>query len=257
MNVLITGGNGYIAKGLNNALKGEHQVTAITRKDFDLTEREATNLFFKDKFFDVVIHCAVTGGHRLKKDDWSVMDTNLSMYYNLLGNRERYKKFIHFGSGAELFMSEEPYGLSKNVISKSISDKENFYNIRIFGLFDENELETRFIKSNIIRYIKKEPLEILNNKTMDFFYMKDLVSLVNYYILNHDLKKEIDCCYESHPSLTEIATIINKLDLYDVDIKIHKDDFNKSYFGNYYDLPIKYVGIERGIIEVYNKLKQN
>ena len=41
MNILITGGNGYIAKSLSNNLG--FNVTSITRKDFDLTDRNITN----------------------------------------------------------------------------------------------------------------------------------------------------------------------------------------------------------------------
>ena len=257
MNVLLTGGNGYIAKGLFNALKDKYKVTPISRKDFDLTDREATNHYFKDKNFDVVIHCAVTGGSRLKKDDWEVMDKNLSMFNNLVENENCYKKLIHFGSGAELFMIDEPYGKSKKIIRNSILQKDNFFNIRLFGLFDENEMETRFIKSNIVRYINKQPIEILHNKTMDFFYMKDLVSVVNYYILNTELKKEIDCCYDYHLSLNEIASMINKLGEHVVDVNIHNDDFDKSYFGKYCNLKIEYVGLKNGISEVYNKLVKN
>jgi hypothetical protein len=39
-----------------------------------------------------------------------------------------------------------------------------------------------FIKANILRYIKKEPIQIHENKCMDFFYMEDLISVVKYYI---------------------------------------------------------------------------
>lgn len=37
MKILITGGSGYIAKGLYAGLKSLHNVTCITRSDFDLT----------------------------------------------------------------------------------------------------------------------------------------------------------------------------------------------------------------------------
>ena len=40
MNVLITGGNGYIAKSLSNNLG--FNVTSITRKDFDLIDIKQT-----------------------------------------------------------------------------------------------------------------------------------------------------------------------------------------------------------------------
>ena len=73
MNILITGGNGYIAKSLANEWDN---VTSITRKDFDLIDREATNNWFKGKYFDVVIHTAIKGGSRLQKDDSNVFYQN-------------------------------------------------------------------------------------------------------------------------------------------------------------------------------------
>jgi GDP-L-fucose synthase len=213
------------------------------------------NKFFRDKYFDVVIHCAVQGGSRLKKDSYKDMDTNLIMYYNLLQHKFCYNKLIHLGSGAELYTPESPYGLSKKIISKSISEIENFYNIRIFAIFDENELETRFIKSNIKRYVSGEPMVIHQNKYMDFFYINDLVSLINFYILNNNLPKEIDCTYHELKTLHHIANIINKLDEYKVEIKINDPELGKEYTGKFTDLGINYIGLEKGIETVYNKLK--
>ena len=103
---------------------------------------------FEGKQFDVVIHTAVVGGSRLKKEDSSILDQNLKMHYNLLDQQDKYTKFIYFGSGAEVHPNT-PYGLSKFIINQSTKDKPNFHNLRIYGVFDENEWETRFIKTNI------------------------------------------------------------------------------------------------------------
>ena len=65
MNILITGGNGYIAKSLSKSLSNS---ISITRKDFDLTDRHATNKWFEGKYFDVIIHTSVKGGSRLLVD---------------------------------------------------------------------------------------------------------------------------------------------------------------------------------------------
>ena len=80
--ILITGGNGYIAKSLYNAFKDTYDVTSISRNDFDLSSFNSLNKFFRDKYFDVVIHCAVSGGSRLKQETTTDMDANLAMYYN-------------------------------------------------------------------------------------------------------------------------------------------------------------------------------
>ena len=255
MNILITGGNGYIAKSLSSKLDN---TISITRKDLDLTDRKATNDWFCNKYFDVVIHTAVKGGSRLIKDKADVCYQNLQMFYNLLNNKHCFNKLIHFGSGAELGMPTEPYGLSKNIISKIIDSEPNFYNIRIFGVFDENELDTRFIKNSIKHYINKQPIEIHQDKLMDFFYMEDLVKLVKCYIrqgrTHHlHLPKNIDCTYETDPSLSDIANIINNLSNYKVRINIGEGK-GKDYVGCLNPLNIQWIGLEQGIKETYKKI---
>ena len=256
MKILITGANGYIGKSLHRALKPVHFVTALTRQTVDWTDAVAVKNFFESApFFDVVVHCAVAGGSRLTKDDWSIMDKNLSMYYNLLANRKRFGKLIHFGSGAETYMPKEPYGYSKKVIAKSILNQDNFYNLKIFGVFDENELDTRFIKANIKRYLDKEPIQIHKDKIMDFFYMEDLAMVVNYYIQDEAPPKEFDCVYETIHSLKGIADQINELDYYQVSIQITNEGLD-LYKSNYAaPLPIKFIGLDEGLKITYNKLK--
>ena len=252
MNILITGGNGYIAKSLYKDLKYDN-ITTITRKNFDLTDREATNKWFEGKYFDIIIHTAVVGGSRLSKDNADTFYQNIQMFYNLLNNKHCFGKLIHFGSGAELGIPNNPYGLSKKVISKIIDTEPNFYNIRIYGVFDKNELDTRFIKNNIKRYINKESIEIHQNKVMDFFYMKDLIKLVEHYISKTHLPKNIDCSYDHNHSLYDIAYIINNLSDYEVEIEVGLPGHDK-YVGEYNPIIKNYIGLEQGIKETYKKI---
>ena len=145
MKILVTGKNGFVGKNLSNQLG--YEITSIGREDFNLTDREATNNWFKDKYFDVVIHTAIVGGSRLKKDNSEVFYQNLSMFYNLLANQDKFNQLISFGSGAELGYPTDPYGLSKNIINKIIQTESKLNNIRIYGVFGKDEWDTRFIKS--------------------------------------------------------------------------------------------------------------
>jgi len=258
MRILITGVNGYIGKSLFNALKDKHKVSGINRQIVDLTDSVAVRQYFNTvDYFNVVIHCATEGASNPRSNDWNMMDNNLKMYYNLLQNKECYNKFINFGSGAEIYLLQTPYGLSKKVIANSISCKDNHFNLRIFGLFDENELETRFIKGNIKRYINKEPIQIHQNKGMDFFYMQDLIKVIEYYINENEPPKEFDCVYnKTSYTLFRLACLINKLDNYEINI-INKGENGDDYVSKYRDtiLPIEFIGLEQGIKNVYNRLK--
>ena len=256
MNILITGGNGYIAKSLNKGLwKGSDRpnITYITRKDFDLIDRRATNNYFKDKYFDVVIHTAIVGGNRLKEDDSKVFYQNLSMFYNLLANQDKFNQLISFGSGAELGYPTDPYGLSKNIINKIIQSEPKFNNIRIFGVFDKDELDRRFITPNIKRYINKKPIIIHQNKLMDFFYMEDLITVVNHIIKNPNVK-EITCSYLQPYSLYDIASLINNLGLHKCEIKIENDGMGDPYISKPQKLDLPLIGLEKAIKQIYEKL---
>jgi len=257
MRILITGSNGYIGKSLYNALKSKYNVTAISRDGFDLIDATAMHKFFQSRpNFDVVLHCAVAGASNPRSEDWNIMDNNLKIYYNLLQHKDHFTRLIHFGSGAETYLPTTPYGYSKKVIAKSILHQDNFYNIKIFGVFDENELDTRFIKANIKRYIAKEPIQIHENKFMDFFYMQDLVKVIDYYIEEANPPKEFDCVYEEgSPLLTQLSIMINELDEHKVKIFVG-DPNGDSYTSKYRtELPIELIGLKQGIKNVYNKLK--
>ena len=255
MNILVTGGNGYIAQALKKELQSEHTITTITRADFDLSDSFKTKEWFSERYFDAVIHTAISGGSRLQKDSMDVLDANLKMYYNLLDNREKYSRFISIGSGAELYYTDTPYGLSKHIIRQSILYKPEFYNIRVFAVFDENELGTRFIKANLLNYINKKPMVLYQNKKMDFFYMKDFVSIVRHYVHTTSVPKEIDCAYKTSYYLSDILTKINNLSSYSVPILDESNGlYQQDYTGKYTDLNLTYDGLDVGIQTIYQKL---
>lgn len=256
-NVLITGGSGYFGRSIYNGLGSIHAITLVNRRDVDLTHSGSLKRFFKDKYFDAIIHCAVVGGNRLKKESWKDCDENLMMYYNLLQYKDYFGKMIHFGSGAELHYSNTPYGFSKSVIRNSILRIKDFYNIRAFGVFDENELDTRFIKANINRYINKKSLSIYMDRKMDMFYMKDLIKLVDHYVCNDNLPKEVDCTYQQTRTLKEIACIINKLSDHECKIVVESEEFDIDYKGKFIDLGLNFVGLEEGIKRTYSVLNKN
>jgi nucleoside-diphosphate-sugar epimerase len=260
MKILLTGSNGIIGKFLAAKLK-DYDIVAPKKSYVDFTCRQhVDNLFNSYDRFDLVIHCAVRGGSRLYHDSWDVLDDNIRMYYNILEHKNKYNKFITFGSGAEDYLFHTPYGLSKKVIHKSILDQFNFYNIRIFSLFGEGELDTRFIKSALSSYINKKPIQIHNNKFMDFFYMEDLWTVVKYYIETEFPPKSVDCSYTKEKrSLVDIANLINTLGDYQVDINI-QDKISEvtKYVGEetaLLDLPIDLLGFENSLKLEYEKYK--
>ena len=122
-------------------------------------------------------------------------------------------------------------------------------------MFDEKEKDTRFIKSNIKRYLNNEPIIIHQDKLMDFIYMPDLISIIEYYIAGKDLLKEVDCIYDDTVSLSNIAQQINNLSINKVPINIEDPLPGQNYIGIYNELPIAFIGLENGIKNVFDRLK--
>lgn len=258
MHILVTGSNGYIARSITADFIGEKDFTidSIHRNIVDLEDKTALSSWFKGKYFDVVIHTATVGGSRLQMEDESVFTRNISMYENLMQHKNRFGKFISFGSGAELNPTT-PYGRSKKYIADSMKDFLFCHNIRIFGVFDHNELPSRFIKSNILRCLKNEPMIVHQNKLMDFFYMGDLCMLVRHFIGGDFSVGEVNCSYSSHNSLLQIAKQINRECDRNVDIVSNLSDIGPPYIGNSNLPDLDYVGFDRGLSLTIKQLKQN
>ena len=255
--ILLTGSSGYIAKSIYSNLQKKYEITCINRDTFDLRDQSKVSNFFLHKAFDAVIHTAYTGGNRLIKDNQDIFESNILMFNNLLLNKHRFSKFISFGSGAETYHNNTPYASSKREIADIISNTSNFYNLKIYAVFDENELDQRFIKSSLIRYIKKQPIIIHQDKYMDFFYMTDLCKLVDYYICdsNKNLPKLSECSYKDKYLLSDIANIINNLSTYKVPIIIEKEGIAQEYIGK--ECPdMNFEGLEKGIQSTYSQLKK-
>jgi GDP-L-fucose synthase len=272
MKILVTGANGFIGRNLADALELEHDVVRLTRQTVDLTNREAVDAFFKDKYFDVILHCAMVGGRRNIVDNPKILYDNLAMFYNLRRNQLKYDKMINFGSGAELdrhgdidennyFRDVYPidyYGMAKNITLRLVENEDKCFSIRLFNVFGIGEESARFIVSNIQRYIDKEPMVINQDRLMDFFYIDDLIELIKFFLEKNSTPEEINAVYKQKYKLSEIIDIINDLSDYTIDVTIEKEGYNKCYVGNSNRidlLPVKFKGLEQAIREIYNQLK--
>ena len=273
MKILITGGSGFIGRSLIKALNQEHDVFSPSSKELDVTNSYDVEKYLQNKYFDWVIHCAIKGGRRATQDTSDDAYNNIKMFFNLMNNKDRFGKLINFASGAEFDRTSainsntnnlnnsyptDPYGMSKNIISRIIQDCINCYNFRVYGVFGEDEDDTRFIKSNIKRYKNAEHLKIYQQQAFDFFYIEDLITIVKYYIDNpkYALDKDMDLVYQQKYKLTDIGNIINQLDTHTVVVEAFDGREAPSYLGSNLGIPldIELVGLEEGIKRVYNAL---
>lgn len=68
MNILLTGGSGFIGRNIIESLSDRYNIIAPTHSMLELTDENTVSAFFRSNEIDVVIHSAVKPGHRNAKD---------------------------------------------------------------------------------------------------------------------------------------------------------------------------------------------
>src|SRR5210317_517108 len=195
--VCVLGANGFIGKNLAIYLDW----VGVTRLDLDLTDQRAVEEYFKTHTYDVVIHCAVMGGSRLKVDDGEVIYKNLLMFENVV--RVFKGKLIYFSSGAALRGNPptDPYGLSKWVIDRRIETIPNSYSLRIWGCYGPGELPSRFSA-----VCKREGHVVIDqDRYFDFIDIEDVRKIVKEYVNGNKIKKECNLVYPEKLLLSQWA----------------------------------------------------
>ena len=263
--IILFGSNGYIGRSIINSSVKDVVFFHGNRQTINLFDKELIKTFIKQNKIDCVIHCAIQGTSRLKTEDANSFYNNILIFENLYYCRNLLHKVINLASGAEFdretnidFINEENiferipkdyYGLSKNIIAKKTLTTNNFFNLRLFGCFDENELDSRFIKTCILKSKQNETITIHEDKIMDFFYIQDLISIVKYFLLVNPVYQDINLSYKNKYKLSEIAKkIINETNSKS-NIIIQKEN-GLNYNGNFdklLSLPITLQGIEKSL----------
>jgi len=172
MTICVLGSDGFIARNLVKDLGA----SGVGRRDLDLLDSEAVDAFFNSNTFDVVIHCAATGGSRLKKDDPDVFFRNVMMFENVARHAEKFKRLVWFSSGAALYARDTPYGFSKHICEKLAGMIPNCQVFRIYGCYGADEPPTRFISSCLRGHVHIE-----ENRYFDFFWVGDIHKVVTNF----------------------------------------------------------------------------
>lgn len=272
MKILITGGNGFLARELASYFtSNSHNVIITNRNSLDPTNYENTKAFFKHVEVDALVHTAVIGGKRGHLESMQDIIDNLTMFNNLQSFSHKYKIMFNFGSGAEfdrrknISKAEEPnifnslpadyYGLSKNLISRDIVQKcDNAYNLRLFGCFGVNEEPQRLFKATYDRFINGEDAVLHQNKWMDYFYAQDVGRVIEHIVENNsdDIPKDINLCYEQKHKLSDYINKIKNLMNVNLGVIIQDDTYAYSYDGNAQrlkSLNIDLYGLDKGLQE--------
>lgn len=257
--ILLTGSEGFIGKSLFELMDGDqYDIIPLSKHDYDLTDSDqVAEIFDRYKNIDFVIHCAITGGRRTDFDGPKTFYQNTKMFDNIIHYKDEYEVLITFGSGAE-FIGENNfplnyYGLSKKYINEKIKQLElNCVNLRLWGCFGKHESQTGLIKSNLIRYKNKHPMSISSNKKMDFYYINDVIPILEEVFRIQYYGAE-NITYNKHYSLKDICDYINTLDAHKVEIKID-DKIENDYVNEGTHQYIVEDNLFKGIKEMYGNL---
>ncbi|MCK9459615.1 MAG: NAD-dependent epimerase/dehydratase family protein [Proteobacteria bacterium] len=266
MNVLITGGCGFIARNLCSYLSYDHLVYAEGRQTLNLLDKSQCINFSENHHIDTIIHAAIED----KQKGWphghsaSTFYNNISMFENAI-TYIPHKLFINIASGAEFDKEQEIvcakeeeiykkfprdfYGSAKNIIAKRL--KNNGINLRLFNCFGFGEAPRSLVINAITKAEKNEPIHLLD-KWMDFFYIGDLCRVVNHLLTKSKIKSsDINCVYSQKHKLVDVVKIVQKTIGKENEIKI--TEYSPSYTGNgdklaLLNLPL--MGLNEGIKEM-------
>ena len=213
--ILVTGGNGFIARSLVEKLKNDdrYHVCSFNRESLDLLDARKVLDVIKEHKFDIVIHTATydAAPRFSTKDPKQVLEQNIRMFFNIARCSQYFGKMLYFGSGAEFgrenwvpkmtegyfdsFVPTDQYGFSKYVMSKHAEKSENIYNLRIFGVFGEfDDWRYRFISNACCKAVFDLPVVIKQNSLFDFLYIDDLIRATEWFMENKPKKHVYNIC---------------------------------------------------------------
>ena len=276
--ILITGGNGFIAKNLYEQLHTHYAITSCTKHDLNLLDPIAVSQYLK-KNFDIIIHTATydAAPYHSTKDPSKVLEKNLKMFFNITNCSNHFDKLIYYGSGAEFDKNKwipkmkefyfgihipiYQYGFSKYIMNQFARSNPNIYNLRLFGVFGKyDDWKTRIISNICYHTLSNIPIRIIRNQTIDFLYIDDLVSITKHFIDNDPPLSTYNVCTgttHTHKSIAEkILSISNKT------LPINVEDDGIEYSGDntrlLHEIPdFKFTPINTALQELYTHYKTN
>lgn len=279
MNILVTGGSGFVGRNLVEHLKQWHVVFAPSHKELELLDEKALKEYFKLHKFDIVIHSAVRPGHRNAKDPSNQLYNNLRMFFNIIRNADAFGKLIYLSSGAVYditkpmvnvreddfgtFIPSDEHGFSKYIIAKYIEKLDNIIELRIFGIFGKYEdYAIRFISNAICKTIFDLPITIKQNRKFDYLFVNDLMPIIDYFIENSGKYKTYNITPDVSVSLFDLAQKIKKISGKNLPIKIAQDGLGFDYSGDNSRLhreikSLNFTPIDAAISSLYNWYSEN
>lgn len=278
--ILLTGSGGFIGKNIKESYLGEKYELFTPRSfELDLIDTDAVDEYFEDKEFYAVLHSGCKPGHRNAKDLSNLFYSNVRIFQNLERHKNKYKKFISFGSGAiydmlsdvtdakeeDIYkkMGKDDHSFCKYVVSKQIDNLDNFVDLNIFGIFGKYEdWEIRFISNAICKALFDLPITIRQNRRFSYLFVEDLMPILEYFIENDAKHKSYNVAPDEAKDLYSIAQVVKKISGKNIEINVSKDGFGFDYTADNARLKneipqLKFTKLEQAIQSLYNYYERN
>jgi UDP-glucose 4-epimerase len=262
MRIAVLGARGIVGGFLYDSLKSYYDVTGITRNQLDLTDAAAVYNYFSNNPFDIVFNTVINSDSRVAADVRIAQD-NLTTFTNLYAVRNMFGRVVHFASGAEFdqtrpianareedlfnIMPADPYGMSKNVTSRLANVTDDWYTLRLFGVFYPTETTRRLLP----RILSSEHITI-TDKYFDYVYLKDLLPVAEAYINTTPEYKDMNLVYPKKMLLSEFVKRFCHYHQLSGDNITYGDFSELSYTGNgdkWASLNMPLLGIDAGLIK--------
>ncbi len=248
--ILLTGGNGFIGKNIQQSFLAEkYDLIAPRSFELNLADTASVDEFFRTREFDVVLHAATKPGHRNAKDPTNLFYTNVRMFENLVRHTDKFGKLINFGSGAvydvaadNRLVTEDQIGLRcgkddhsfcKYVVHKRIEALANVVDLNIFGIFGPHEdWEIRFISNAICKTLFNLPITLRQNRRFSYLYVKDLMPILDYFITHTPKYKSYNVTPDTETELLHAAQTVARISRSNAGIQVAQPGYGLNYSGS-------------------------
>jgi nucleoside-diphosphate-sugar epimerase len=240
--ICILGARGYVGRNLAESFGS--RAVALTRHDLNLMDQKAVDVFFANKTFKAVFHCAVRGGSRLVQDGADIAYENLMMFETVTKHAAKFEKFVYFSSGARfdrltadmLSIPMDYYGFSKFMVEKRAESVQNLLILRIYGCFGVGELSSRFLTT----CLRDQRASIVQDRYFDYFWIEDVCRVAGHYVAAplESLPKVVNLVYREKLKLSALAEMAG------ASYEIQNTEEGLPYIGTY---DMTFMNFEHGV----------
>jgi GDP-L-fucose synthase len=249
LNILVTGGTGFIGRNLVAYFSHRHAVAAPSRSELNLLDADAVRHYLEAGRFDVVVHAASEGVSRQRSGNPALVENNCRMFFNLARNPQAFGRMLFLSSGAvydqthwkagmredyfDCHVPTDAYGFSKYVCAKAAMTMEKVIELRVFGVFGPYEdWRVRFVSNSCCRLLWGLPIVIRRNVRFDYLDAEDLSAMIEQCFEKPLRHRQYNVCRGQTFEIRALASRLAAISGRDVPIVVEQKEPGNEYSGD-------------------------